>query len=56
MAVEYLPSSQRTLAREGRPGWQADGSYLTPEGERLTDEFQRLVYLRTVQDWIIRHK
>jgi cobalt-zinc-cadmium resistance protein CzcA len=27
---------------------------LTPEGERLTDDFQRTVYLRTVQDWIIR--
>ena len=40
--------------RDGKPGWQSDGSYLTPEGERLTDEFQRTVYLRTVQDWIIR--
>ena len=35
-------------------GWQSDGSYLTPEGERLTDEAQRATYLRTVQDWIIR--
>jgi cobalt-zinc-cadmium resistance protein CzcA len=25
-----------------------------PEGERLTDDFQRTVYLRTVQDWIVR--
>ena len=40
--------------RDGKPGWQSDGSYLTPEGERLTDDFQRTVYLRTVQDWIIR--
>ena len=40
--------------RDGAPGWQSDGSYLTPEGERLTDELSRLVYLRTVQDWIIR--
>jgi cobalt-zinc-cadmium resistance protein CzcA len=53
-AVEYLPAGQRVMAREGRPGWQPDSSYLTPEGERLTDEFQQLVYLRTVQDWIIR--
>jgi cobalt-zinc-cadmium resistance protein CzcA len=53
-AVEYLPPRERTLARVGRPGWQPDGTYVTPEGERLTDEFQRLVYLRTVQDWIIR--
>jgi cobalt-zinc-cadmium resistance protein CzcA len=42
------------LAHEGQPGWQPDGSFLTPEGERLTDDFQRTVYLRTVQDWIIR--
>jgi cobalt-zinc-cadmium resistance protein CzcA len=53
-AVEYLPPRERTLARAGRPGWQPDGTYVTPEGERLTDEFQRLVYLRTVQDWIVR--
>ena len=39
---------------EGRPGWQPDGSYLTPEGERLTTELARAAYLRTVQDWIIR--
>ena len=25
-----------------------------PEGQRLTDDFSRIVYLRTVQDWIIR--
>ncbi|SCW88978.1 cobalt-zinc-cadmium resistance protein CzcA [Sphingobium faniae] len=37
----------------GQPGWQPDGSYLTPEGERLTDEIQKAGYLRTVQDWII---
>jgi cobalt-zinc-cadmium resistance protein CzcA len=40
--------------RSGKPGWQSDGAYLTPEGDRLVSEFQRLVYLRTVQDWIIR--
>ena len=38
----------------GKPGWQPDGSYLTPEGERLTTELARAAYLRTVQDWIIR--
>ncbi|MGE0372896.1 MAG: efflux RND transporter permease subunit [Gammaproteobacteria bacterium] len=41
-------------ARDGAPGWQSDGSYLTPEGERLTDGGQRATYLRTIQDWIIR--
>ena len=40
--------------RDGQPGWQSDGTYLTPEGELLTDDFQRTVYLRTVQDWIVR--
>jgi cobalt-zinc-cadmium resistance protein CzcA len=53
-SVEYLPAGETGSARDGKPGWQSDGSYLTPEGERLTDEFQRTVYLRTVQDWIIR--
>jgi cobalt-zinc-cadmium resistance protein CzcA len=53
-SVEYAPSAQRAPARDGKPGWQNDDSYLTPEGERLTDDFQRTVYLRTVQDWIIR--
>ncbi len=40
--------------RDGEPGWQSDGSYLTPEGERLGDELSRLIYLRTIQDWIVR--
>ncbi|MCP8892303.1 efflux RND transporter permease subunit [Sphingomonas faeni] len=41
-------------AVDGKPGWQSDGSYLTPEGERLTTELAKAAYLRTVQDWIIR--
>jgi cobalt-zinc-cadmium resistance protein CzcA len=53
-SVEYLPPDSGAPVRDGKPGWQSDGSYLTPEGERLTDDFQRTVYLRTVQDWIIR--
>ncbi|KQN94342.1 cation transporter [Sphingomonas sp. Leaf231] len=39
---------------DGKPGWQSDGSYMTPEGERLTNELAKAAYLRTVQDWIIR--
>lgn len=35
-------------------GWQADGSYLTPEGEVLRSEVEFAAYLRTVQDWIVR--
>ncbi|HMN38429.1 MAG TPA: CusA/CzcA family heavy metal efflux RND transporter [Hyphomicrobium sp.] len=38
----------------GQAGWQDDGTYLTPEGQRLTSEVERGAYLRTVQDWIIR--
>ncbi len=52
-AVEYLPADPKTI-RDGSPGWQTDGSYLTPEGQRLAEVFERTVYLRTVQDWIIR--
>ncbi|HEV7314695.1 CusA/CzcA family heavy metal efflux RND transporter [Sphingopyxis sp.] len=37
----------------GQPGWQPDGSYLTPEGDVLTDEIAKSGYLRTVQDWIV---
>ncbi|WP_316177466.1 CusA/CzcA family heavy metal efflux RND transporter [Bradyrhizobium sp. SZCCHNRI1009] len=53
-SVEYEKPGASAPVRDGAPGWQTDGSYLTPEGERLTDDFQRTVYLRTVQDWIVR--
>jgi heavy metal efflux system protein len=53
-AVEYEKPGATAPMRDGQPGWQTDGSYLTPEGERLADDFQRTVYLRTVQDWIVR--
>ncbi|CEJ11100.1 Nickel and cobalt resistance protein CnrA [bacterium YEK0313] len=53
-AVHFKPEGQRTIAAAGAPGWQRDGSYLTPEGQRLTTEVERAAYLRTVQDWIIR--
>jgi len=41
-------------ARAGAAGWQEDGTYLTPEGERLKTRLERAAYLRTVQDWVIR--
>ena len=53
-AVEYEKPGTTAPVHDGLPGWQTDGSYLTPEGEHLADEFQRTVYLRTVQDWVIR--
>lgn len=49
--VQYAPSPQ---TQEGEAGPQSDGSYLTPEGVRLTTEVERAAYLRTVQHWIIR--
>ena len=53
--VEYAePGGRGATVRDGEAGWQSDGSYLTLEGERLSDEVARLAYLRTVQDWILR--
>ncbi|WP_176590279.1 efflux RND transporter permease subunit [Sphingobium sp. EM0848] len=37
----------------GEPGMQPDGSYITPEGERLTNDADKATYLRTAQDWIV---
>ncbi len=48
------PQGEGAEARDGEPGWQPDGSYLTPEGERLHGDVELASYLRTVQDWIIR--
>lgn len=39
--------------RDGVPGLQRDGSYITPEGEHLVGEADKATYLRTVQDWIV---
>ena len=52
--VRYLPAGEKVPVRDGQAGWQTDGTYLTPEGQWLRNEFERAAYLRTVQDWIIR--
>jgi cobalt-zinc-cadmium resistance protein CzcA len=53
--VEFLhPEGQGYEAQNGKPGWQSDGTYLTPEYQVLNNDFERAAYLRTVQDWIIR--
>ena len=53
-AVDFAnPGGKGATIRNGQPGWQSDGSYLTPEGDRLSDDISRAAYLRTVQDWII---
>ncbi|WP_043337519.1 efflux RND transporter permease subunit [Belnapia moabensis] len=52
--LDWAPRAPGDTARDGRPGWQADGSYLTPEGQRLATAIERDAYLRTLQDWVIR--
>ncbi len=39
--------------KPGDPGLQPDGSYITPEGDRLVSEADKATYLRTAQDWIV---
>ncbi len=54
-SVEFThPDGKGAPRADGKPGWQADGSFLTEQGERLADHVARMAYLRTVQDWIIR--
>ncbi|KAJ8139360.1 hypothetical protein OY671_007428, partial [Metschnikowia pulcherrima] len=48
------PDGKGVKIENGKPGWQSDGSYLTPEGEKSTTELAKAAYSRTVQDWIIR--
>ncbi|MFE1597274.1 efflux RND transporter permease subunit [Methylobacterium sp. ID0610] len=50
--VHYVRPAAGTV-RDGQPGFQSDGTYLTPEGQRLRPGFEQAAYLRTVQDWII---
>lgn len=53
-AIDFAhPGGKGATIKDGEPGWQSDGSYLTPEGDRLSDEVSRAAYLRSVQDWII---
>ncbi len=53
--VEYEhPRGKGAAPADGRVGWQSDGTYLTPEGRRLSTDLELASYLREVQDWIIR--
>jgi cobalt-zinc-cadmium resistance protein CzcA len=46
--------ANRPAERDGRPGLQRDGRFLTSDGALLEGEIEKSAYLRTVQDWIIR--
>lgn len=48
------PHGKGAAVKDGEPGWQSDGSYLTPENQRMKTDVELASYLRTVQDWIIR--
>ncbi|KQS01809.1 cation transporter [Sphingomonas sp. Leaf357] len=50
--VEYR-ELDRVRHRDGDPGVQRDGSYITPEGEHLVSERDKATYLHTVQEWIV---
>lgn len=53
--VEYVyPHGKGATFTPGKPGWQKDGVYLTPEGKLLDNELELAAYLRETQDWIIR--
>ena len=53
-SIHYAKPGERQVSAAGKPGWQPDGSYLSPEGQSLRTELEQTAYLRTVQDWIIR--
>jgi cobalt-zinc-cadmium resistance protein CzcA len=46
--------SGKPAERDGLPGVQRDGRFLTPDGAMLDSEVERNAYLRTVQDWIVK--
>ena len=52
--VEYEhPGGAGAEVRDGEAGWQSDGTYLTPEGERLATLVEKAAYLRTLQEYLI---
>ncbi|MCM8732080.1 efflux RND transporter permease subunit [Hephaestia sp. GCM10023244] len=53
MWTVHLQHRREDRHKPGEPGIQPDGSYITPEGERLISEADKATYLRTTQDWIV---
>lgn len=53
--IDYAPTATaRSPKIAGRPGFQPDGSFLTPDREYLRDDVAKAAYLRTVQDYVVR--
>lgn len=52
-SVEFANPGGEGASKGGVGGWQADGSFVTERGERLTNTVEKAAYLRTVQDWIV---
>ena len=42
------------VERDGLPGLQHDGRFLTADGQLLEGDIEKSAYLRTVQDWIVK--
>ncbi|WP_380879226.1 efflux RND transporter permease subunit [Sphingomonas sp. DBB INV C78] len=53
MWTVHLAHRREDRHKPGEPGLQPDGSYITPEGDRLVSEADKATYLRTAQDWIV---
>ncbi|MBO9716388.1 MAG: efflux RND transporter permease subunit, partial [Pseudoxanthomonas sp.] len=53
--VDFAPTGAKNSQRiAGQPGFQPDGSFMTPAGEILADQVAKEGFLRSVQDWVIR--
>jgi len=53
MWTVHFQHREEDTHKPGEPGMQPDGSYITPEGDRLVTEADQATYLRTAQDWIV---
>ena len=51
-AIEFA-ESEAAGPTAGEPGWQPDGTYLTPEGEVLRSRVEKAAYLRTIMEWVV---
>lgn len=51
-SIEYDEPETASPAA-GEPGWQPDGTFLTPEGEVLRTHVEKAAYLRTIMEWVV---